>query len=100
MASRNSMKEAQELKMTFETNYPNAEIRIVENGARFDILEVRECDDCETEILTAAIGEWGVDECFDCREASEAKWKEELAAGVARQNDEIAQWVAHDEMMS
>ena len=70
MASRNTLKEAQEVKRHFQAMVPGAEIRITESARRgYVIQEVRKCEDCGREILTSAIGEINVagDRCSECR---------------------------------
>ena len=55
------------------------------------------CRTCGAEILTAAIGEYGLDECQDCRKAREERQTVELAEGIARSRESVARHVAFDE---
>jgi len=98
MATRDSLEKAQALKRELEQAHPGIEIRILDRSTeetvwikvaeaqglkvlsvvddthvvvsrpRFDVLEVRRCTGCGKEILTAAIGEAGLDECPDCQQ--------------------------------
>lgn len=120
MASRSTLKKAQELKAKFEANHPNAEIRIIDrsgiarigrgvaesngfeiveddggimvtiNEVRFEVLEVRHCK-CGAEILTAAIGEWGLDECQACKETRETRQRIELDESIERSHQAVAE---------
>ena len=122
MASRNTLKEAQELKAEFKKSFGGVEIRIVENTetrqmgrivaeemgldidgqddlfvtvkvTRYDVLEVRHCG-CGQEILTQAIGEIGLNECPTCRERRENSQNAERTASIARQSADIKEWAS------
>ena len=107
MASRSTMTAATELMKKWQTEYPEASFRIIENSeirevgralaeregytimeddgsrwvlanvTRFDILEVRHCA-CGAEILTAAVGEYGLSQCQDCSEMLAARHAREM----------------------
>ena len=126
MASRATLKEAEEVKEELKARYSTATFRIIDNsktsmvgralaetkgykiveddGSRFvkaevtqfDVLEVRVCT-CGAEVLTAAIGEAGVDECQECRTKNTAQYTVELDEAVKRSRDKVAEMVARDE---
>lgn len=112
MASRSTRQEAEKIKAETESSHPGVEIRILDKSGmtqmgrmiaeregfeilggnditvtvmetRFEILEVRKCR-CGAEILTAAIGESGLDECTDCREKRQQRQKREGRARAGR----------------
>lgn len=110
MATKKSLKEAQEAITRLQTRHPNATFRIVDNSktmrigrgaaarqgfeiveddggimvtakvTAFDVYEIRYCR-CGAEVLTAAIGEDGLDECRTCR-----KKREERQARISGRN--------------
>ena len=108
MASRKSLKEAQELKEKWEAEYPNAKFKIIDDSMtrtiggkviespQFNILEARQCG-CGGEILTAAVGEASLDECKECKAKRLARQKQELEASIGRQARRMADWDAMDE---
>jgi len=125
MASRTTLKEAQEVKAQMEARHPGRTIRIIDKSGvaqmgrlaaeskgfeiidgnditvtvkeiRFDILEVRKCRNCSSEILTAAIGEDGLDECEPCKAQRKARQEKELAESIERNRQSVAEWEARD----
>lgn len=119
MATRKSCQAAQELVTKLQKRYPKATFRIIDNSktmqigrkaaemkgfeiikdgsimvmaqvTQFEVLEVRECQ-CGTEILTIAIGEWGLDECTDCHEKREARQAKESQERRLREEQRIAE---------
>ena len=112
MASRSTRQEAEKIKAETEARHPGIEIRIIDKSGvtqmgrmiaeqkgfeiisgnditvtvretRFEILEVQECR-CGKEILTAAIGEDGLNECTNCREKRQQRQKAEGKTRAAR----------------
>ena len=112
MASRSTRQEAEKIKAETEARHPGVEIRILDNSGtaqigrmiaeregfeilsgnditvtvretRFEILEVRKCR-CGAEVLTAAIGESGLNECSACREKRQERQKREGQARAER----------------
>lgn len=125
MASRITLQEAQNLKAELQVRHSHAEFRIVDNSnerrigrkaaeakgyqiiedgritvlamvTRFDVLEIRRCQ-CGAEILTAAIGELGLDECPACQTKRQARFQKELKESCQRNADHMAAWDAMDE---
>ena len=125
MASRTTLEKAQNLKVELQVRHPCAEFRIIDDSkerrvgrsaaeadgykiiedgeitvlamvTRFDVLEVRRCE-CGAEILTAAIGEHGLDECATCRIERQARQKQALAESCERGRQAMAASVAFDE---
>jgi len=94
-ASRGTRQEAEKVKARMEERHPGVTIRIVERGPRFVIMEARKCQ-CGTEVLTAAIGELGANECPACREKRQARHKAEGRAQVEKARQSVASWVARD----
>jgi len=119
MATRDTLKEAQELKSQLEQEFPNAKIiiedqsseiqmgrmiaemkgfeiieddggiRVTVKETRYEVLEVRKCG-CGIEFTTAAIGEYSAnDECQDCREKRIDRQRQELDVGVARESARV-----------
>jgi hypothetical protein len=104
MATRKTLTEAEELSAKLQIAHPTAKIRIIANHremrigravaerqgyevlgddggimvlaqvTEFSILEVRHCD-CGVELLTAAIGEYGVDMCQKCAERFQSEYR-------------------------
>ena len=72
------------------------DITVTVRETRFEILEVRKCRQCDEEILTAAIGEYGLDECAACREKRQARQKAEGQARAERARREVREWDARD----
>ena len=97
MASRNTLEKAQELKNEMEQRHPNATIRIVEERTGYWIGEVRKCRECGGEILTAAVGEWGNDECRECAATGRTRWDAKVARGVEASRQAVAEHMAFDE---
>ena len=125
MASRSTMKEAKKIKSDWETKYPNRTFCIIDRSAemqigrkaaemegfeviednddwsvlakvtQFDILEIRQCG-CGAEILTAAVGEDGLNECKDCKARRRVRQEKELAARIDRNRRATAEWQARD----
>jgi len=122
MASRKTEKEAQELKAKWETQYPNSEIRIIDNSGvkqigrcaaeqsgfeilegnnitvkaivtSFAVLEVKQCRSCGAEVLTAAIGEIGINVCQICERKANVKHQQELNASIARSDERMREIV-------
>jgi hypothetical protein len=120
MASRAILSKAQVLKAKMEAAFPAAKLVIInrsksgtigrdyaiEHGLEiiedtgalvtaimtsFHVLEVKLCCGCGSEILTAAIGEAGNDECQDCRDKRGAEFKSELTGGVIVETERIAE---------
>jgi len=87
MARRETLEEAQEVKESLQTRYPELEIRITESGRwGYIIQEVRACEDCGDEILTSAIGEIEIagDFCQECKTKNYERNRQERE-GAARQ---------------
>jgi DNA-directed RNA polymerase subunit RPC12/RpoP len=119
MASRNTLREAQELKAQIEKQHPAAKIVIVESSSerrigrriagnegfeiieddggimvtvketRFDVLEARTCQSCGNEYTTVAIGEADDGRCPGCREKAQARWRKELAERVKAEEERV-----------
>jgi len=90
MATRKTLREAQELAEKWQTQYPDATFRIEDIAPwGFDVLEARVCRICGSEYLTAAIGEYDGLRCDACeqqaREESRESSKRALATNKARQ---------------
>ena len=98
MASRNTLQEAQEVKAGMESRHPGIEIRIVDTGTRFNIMEVRKCADCGSEILTAAIGQLTSNKCRTCCEKKRVKQEKKLQANIKREAERLAWADNFDEM--
>jgi len=126
MASRKTLQEARELANECQSYFPTAKFRIIDNSKRmmigrgaaemngytileddgsimvlaevtsFEVLEVRSCK-CGNEVLTAAIGEAGLDECQPCREARQTRQAHEIEEGIARNQATIDRHIAFDE---
>jgi hypothetical protein len=126
MATRDTLEKAQELKARWEVDFPNAEIRIInksgimtvgrgvaemenleiieDNGGimvkvqmpQFEVLEVRHCE-CGAEILTAAVGEWGLNECQNCKQTREVEYAANLQAGIEKSRQEVNEIAWRDE---
>lgn len=125
MATRNTQNEANQLKTKLEKQYPNRKFRIVDNSrtmkmgrlaaeeegyeilsgsvitvtakvTSFTILEIRECG-CGTEILTAAIGEDGLNECRECAKKSKEAHEANLNRSIAENKAEVDRYEAYSE---
>jgi hypothetical protein len=116
MASRQTETEAQELKANFEKTYPDRTFRIINssqerrigrgvaemkgyqiieddgsimvtvNYTEFQVLEVRKCV-CGAEVLTAAVGEDGLNECPSCKAERKSRQEQD---GTERANRSAA----------
>ena len=121
MANRATLDGAQALKVQMQSMFPNAKLTIVDRSkpstigrdyaiehgleitsdqggalvtaiaTRFDVLEVLACHECGSEVLTAAIGEIGNDECQDCRQERSKMFSAELRDDVAIEAQRVAQ---------
>ena len=126
MASRKTLKEAESLRDEFQARHPAATFRIIDNSktmnigrvvammdgydivkddgaimvtakvTRFDVVEVRHCS-CGAEILTAAIGENGIDECAKCKEAAHTARMSESARRCERSRHAVAEHARFDD---
>jgi len=126
MASRTTLKAAQELKEQMQARHPGIVLRIEDNSkamrigrgaarsegfeiledtgaimvlaqvSRFDVVEVRHCS-CGAEITTIAIGEAGLDECASCRRERELRNEQYHEDRSARQAHSVREWAARDE---
>ncbi len=91
MAHRKTQQEAEELKVEFEQNYPSCQIAITPHArGGFMVREVRECEECKREILTAAIGEieMGGNFCQSCKIKVYAQRRQERESEAAIRNAE------------
>lgn len=116
MATRNTLKEAQDRKAQLEQDFPGIVIEIEDQSGerqvgrgvaerdgleivqddggvfvtvkatRFSILEVRKCGVCGNEYTTRAIGEYGLRECHNCKNARLERHNRELDESVRRES--------------
>jgi len=126
MATRNTKEKAQQLKEKLEAEYPGIEIRVVDQSStrrlgrliaeqnglgiieddgsgmvvvrmpEFAVLEVRHCQRCGAETLTAAIGEIAMtgDHCQSCEMKRHETYLHELEASCERsaERSREAEW--------
>jgi hypothetical protein len=126
MATRKSLKEAEELKTRWEAQgytikvFDRSETReiparfaeytseleilegrgdkVLVSAPCFEVLEEVTCRDCGTTFYTKAVGEIGRNVCLNCREQAHAKFQGELKRRDAEEAARVAAIVATNEM--
>lgn len=116
MATRNTLKEAQDQKAQLEQDFPGIVIEIEDRSGerqvgrgvaerdgleivqddgsvfvtvkvtRFSILEIRKCGVCGSKYTTRAIGECGLRECRNCKNARLEQHSRELDESIERES--------------
>lgn len=126
MASRADREVAEKLKAQYQNEYPNREFRVLDKSstrkvgrviaerkgftvieddggpmvtaqvAAFDVLEIRKCADCGSEVLSAAIGEDSAAVCTHCRTARRERKEKRSRRRQTTSRQQVAESRARD----
>jgi hypothetical protein len=101
MATRETKEQAQELLEKFQARWPNLSFRLTDEStsrySQFGVYEVRACQDCGAEILTAAIGEDSINRCRTCKDKAARAEEEQSRQACAKSAERTRRHADFDE---